>query len=58
MISTVDDIGLEDRALQDQGGASYQLHSRDLTCPWGTRNGALEAYRRLEPMSRKGGVAY
>lgn len=39
-----------DRALVAED-SNYQLSPRDLDCPWGTREGAIAAYKRLQPLA-------
>lgn len=51
----------EDLALKAADGASYQLAEAVLSCPWGTRAGAVEAWRTIMRMrgdrAPVGGVA-
>lgn len=51
----------EDRALVSEEGARYQFqtgYDHNLGCPWGTRAGAIEAFRQVERRALGGAARY
>jgi hypothetical protein len=47
----------EDRALIAETG-SYKMTERDLACPWGTKEGALWAWKQVQKLAIGKGVEY